>query len=232
MWRNLSDETRKRIEAAGTCDLNSHRDLRPASDHQKLFVQYFTDNCDDEEAIRKWECYWWLSSKDLSSFHPDPRKPDDRRCRFRPQSESKTEVLARFESMYCPQGATPIAWPSEISGWFTTRDDLKNEEQRRRQAWNRDWFADDEEEKAVWQAWAKAFDKLKEWEENNPVPMEPALRFCRDDIQGWCAAFYDEIRNMNREAVPLEDLDADYINSLNEMNLKDLTESQEVKVMA
>jgi hypothetical protein len=101
--------------------------------------------------------------------------------------------------MYGPQGATPIAWPTEISGWFTTRDQLKHEEQTRRQAWKRDWFADDEEEKAVWQAWAQAFDKMKEWEKNNPVPMEPALRFCRDAIPGWCAAFHDEGRNINME---------------------------------
>jgi hypothetical protein len=45
--------------------------------------------------------------------------------------------------------------------------------------------------------------------------MEPALRFCRDDVQGWYAAFYDEIRNMNQKAMPHEDLDAHYVDSLN-----------------
>jgi hypothetical protein len=202
MWQNLSDDTRKRIEAAGPCDLHSFRDLKPGSDCLELFVQYFTDNCDDEEARRKWGCYWWLSSKDLSSFVPNLPTPGHRRYRFRRESESKAELLGNFKSMYCPRGATPIAWPSEISGWFTTWDQLEDEEQTRRHAWNRDHFSDDEEEKAVWQAWAKAFDKLKEWEDDNPVPMEPALRFCRDDVQGWYAAFYDEIRNMHQKAVP------------------------------
>ena len=202
MWQNLSDETRKRIEAAGPCDLDSVRDLEPGSAHQELFVQYFTDNCDDEESSRKWDCYWWLSSKDLSSFDAHPAQPGSRRYRSRRELESKTALLANFKLMYCPRGATPIAWPSEISGWFMTRDQLEDEEQTRRQAWNRDHFADDDEEKAVWQAWAQAFDKLKEWEENNPVPMEPALRFCRDDVECWYAAFYDEIRIMNQRAMP------------------------------
>src|SRR5262249_45335462 len=92
--------------------------------------------------------------------------------------------------------------PAEISGWFTTRKQLKDEEQTRRQAWNQEaWnrFVDDEQQKAVWQAWAKAFDKLNEWEENNPVPIKPALRFCRDDVQAWRAAFYNEIRKINQE---------------------------------
>jgi hypothetical protein len=200
MWQNLSDETRKRIEAAGPCDLNSVRDLEPGSAHQELFVQYFADNCDDEESSRKWDCYWWLSSEDLSSFAAHPA---NRRYRSRQESERKTELLGNFKLMYCPGGATPVAWPSEISAWFTTRNQLEGEEQRRRQAWNRDHFADDDEEKAVWQAWAQAFDKLKEWEENNPVPMQPALRICRDVVQGWYAAFYDEIRNMNQKAMPV-----------------------------
>ena len=72
----------------------------------------------------------------------------------------------------------------------------------RRQAWNRGHFTDDAEEKAVWQAWAKAFDQLKEWEEDNPVPTEPALRFCRDDVQGWYSAFHDEIRNISQGPMP------------------------------
>jgi hypothetical protein len=204
MWQNLSDQTRQRIAAAGPCEVNSLGDLKPGSDYHKLFVQYFTDNCHDEEASRRWECYWWLSSQDLSSFHPKPGEPGDGRYRFRPHSQDKRALLAKFESRSGPQGATPIDWPSEISEWFTTRNQLKDEEQTRRQAWNREaWnrFADDEEQKAVWQAWAKAFDKLNEWEQNNPVPIKPALRFCRDAIQGWWAAFHDEIRNIN-QAVP------------------------------
>src|SRR5215471_12508678 len=54
MWQNLSDETRRRIAAAGPCALDSVRDLEPGSAHQELFVQYFTDNCDDEESSRRW----------------------------------------------------------------------------------------------------------------------------------------------------------------------------------
>jgi hypothetical protein len=237
MWRNLSDETRKRVETAGPCETNKLDNLKPDSDHHELFVEYFADNCDDEEARRKWECYWWLSTKDLRSFNPNPPKPGEyqRFMNIRGGRESKTEVLEKFESSFGPQGATPIAWPSEISGWFPTRDQLEAEQQTLYEAWNpdpNDPYREDDEDDPKWQAWSKAWDKLSEWEDKNPVPMELALKLCRDDVQGWYTAFYDEIARMNQVEMPVRDLDTDYIDSLNEANLKDLTVGQEVKVMA
>jgi hypothetical protein len=227
MRQKLSRETRRRIAAAGPCEATEVGDLKPGSDQQELFAEYFADSCDDEEARHKWDCYWWLSSNDLSTFVSNP---GDRRYRYGGESERKAELLGKFESLYGPRGATPIAWPSEISGWFTIRHRLEDEEKARRQAWNPDRHADDEEEVHAWKAWAKAFDQLKEWEGNNPVPMEPALRFCRDGVQTWYMAFYDDFRNMNQEAVPLQALDPDCIDSLNEVHLKDLAEGQRVKV--
>ena len=52
MRQKLSDESRKRMEAAGPCDASEFRDLKPASVHEELFFEYFADSCDNEEARR------------------------------------------------------------------------------------------------------------------------------------------------------------------------------------
>jgi hypothetical protein len=234
MWQNLSDETRKRIETAGPCGTAKIDNLKLGSAHHDLFVEYFADNCDDGEARRKWECYWWLSSKDLSSFDPNPPKPGDyRRYRNPRESEGPTALLGNFESLYGPRGATPISWPSEISGWFTARDQLEAEQDRLYKVWSpNDPFADDDEEDPKWQEWSTAFDKLSEWKDRNPVPMEPALKVCQDDVQNWFTAFCDEVGRTNKEEMRLQDLDESYIDSLNKVNLDGLPPGKEVKVLA
>jgi hypothetical protein len=229
MWQNLSDETRKQIEAAGPCQSTDVKQLQPDSAHYGLFLDYLEDNCDDPEADRKWDCCNWLASKDLKSFTYS--LADGRSTR---RSESKGELLGEFEFLYGPQGATPITWPSEISGWFSTRDQLEDEIEARRQAFNPDPDVDeeaDDQKGPAWEAYKEAKAKGKEWSNNNPVPMQPALRFCQTHIEDWYKAFYDEIARMNQMAMPFVELDTDYIDSLNEVNLKDLTRGQEVKVM-
>jgi hypothetical protein len=221
MWKNLSDKTRKRIEAAGLCYEQDFRNLKPGSDHAELFVEYFEDNHDSEEARRKWDCYWWLSTKDLSTLDSS----------YLTNTESKGGMLEKFESSWGPKGVTPVAWPSEISGWFAERDQLVGEAETRRQAWNTDPYAEDDEDNPAWQWYKDGKDVRDAFLRNNPAPMFDAQLFCWHEVKAWFTAYVDEIARILQTAMPVQDLDTDYIDSLNEVNLKDLTEGQEVKVL-
>jgi hypothetical protein len=231
MWKDLSEETRKRIEAAGslptslaTLDLNSP--------HHELFVQYFSDNCDDEEDRRKWECYWWMRSKDLASF--TSVTDGSGRVRYRPRSEVMSETARQFQTAYAPLGATPIAWPAAIADWYTTRDQLDDEVEAAAEAVDATGLEpeDDKYQKSPeWQAWSTAVDKSRDWSVSNPMPVDAARKYCDDTVNGWFKAFGDEISRMQGQEMTYADLDEDYIASLNEQNLKDLAEGQEVKCL-
>lgn len=205
MWRNLSEAQRKRIEEAGTAP-DSMSGLESSSTHHDLFVEYFLDNCDDENDRRQWECYWWLKDKNLSSssYGRDP------------------ELETKFEATYGPAGGSPIDWPQEIISWYSTSKEMETSAQA---AWKPDW---DELEGSPSDPDYENYQALNrqriQWLNDHPYPFREAYLHCEKAVRNWYKAYFDEIARMHEVAMPYADLDLDYIDRLNKQNLDGMAE--------
>lgn len=235
MWSNLTDETRKKIEAIGEGRVGSLSSLNPGTPYHDLFVQYYMDNVTEAQDQRVWECYWWMRSQSDSGYiYTGGASPDTLNGGRVMASGSRgaSETLKKFEDSFGPHGITPIDWPSEIVDWFRTREQLELEADEARDAWDPSKEEDEYEPKSPeYAAWSDAVDRSREWSVGNPPPMEAVRKHCKGVVEGHFKAFDDEVSRMQGAAMTRFELDEDYIASLNEVNLKDLAEGAEVKCL-
>lgn len=215
MWQNLRDETRKRIAEAG---IPAHTALYNVWDddpaHAELFTEYFYDNCADDSDRNLFDCYRWLMTKNLRSSYASSG------------AETKRDLIAKFEEAYGPGGAVRIEWPGEITSWFATRDQLSGSADS---LWKAEWdeLSGDAEELAgdeEYKRWEQAHDAWTDWWRNNEFPLESIYDHCRERIGNWYKAYYDEVARMLDGAMPVVELDRDYIDSINKVHLDGLGE--------
>lgn len=207
MWQNLSDDVRKAIEAAGPAPgVTLVTDLENYPEHYELFFQYFNDNCSDADALNVWSCFWWLTNKDLSL------RPYGRRG-------NRAVEVDQFWEAFGPDGASPIAWPAEVTDWFAQSEQW---DAAVAGAWRPAW--DDEEDPSgpEWDAYSELADQRAEWSAENPVPLRAAFEHSHRTVREWYRAFADEVARMAGLAMTYADLDLDYIDSLNTYNLDQL----------
>jgi len=203
MWANLSDDIRKAIDAAGETP-QSMQGLDDAPEHRDLFFQYFADNCSDADTQNLWDSYWWLAYRDLNP------------ASYRSDRERRSVDLDLFWQGFGPDGASPIAWPEEIGGWFAQNEAWN---QALEAAWQPAWDAEDDPSGPEWDAYEALIAERRAWVGENPVPLRAAFDYAGRVIGGWYKAYFDEVARIRGLAMTYADLDLDYIDSLNKYNL-------------
>jgi hypothetical protein len=205
MWRNLTDEQRKRIEDAGTAP-ESLQGLESHPPHHNLFIEYFRDNCDDENDRRQWECYWWLKDQDLTTS----------------RTSYNSELETKFETTYGPAGGSAIDWPPEVLTWFSTRKEL---EDAAKAVWDPKWGdLEGLPETPEYENYQVLNRQRIQWETDHPYPYPDIYSHCHKAVRNWYKAYFDEIARMHEVAMPYADLDLDYIDRLNKQNLDAMAE--------